>query len=1041
MATATFKVFTRTTPCPICGATSECREATDRNDGRRQVHCRGNAQTPSGWGHVGEDSHGFQIFLDQWDSKPSQRDPEEIARMQAEREAATRAHLDSLVPLADRHKVYFSPKLLSAQALTTAHRSELIRRGWSEAMVDYFESLGWLRSWKVGTPYQNHPKNLAGFGRNRATGNDGLAISAVVKGKIAGFQVKPDESVEGRKYVWISRNENAGLKEFGGELPLFLWRHPETEGNAIAHVEVSEGALKSATIAQRVWAEGKTDWLVIGAGGSNWASAETQWVNLLQHLPADATITLSPDSGAIKNPHVSRQMSKLADLLASHGRALTVRWWGQFAKVSGDDPDEIAINEFLKAPILTWEQYTAISDAADPVKGKSLLWDAPTSYQGQIGRWVVDKAELARMKAAGEWAEGMEPPKRFRPNANFDFQVEAEIEADPGQYGAGLRLRFQREGEDVSRVVTLPAESSNDARSIYATLTRGAGRWFASTLTTQEWQGLLANRQIEYRERGGQLYRMVSGIGRQSDGSWVFPGGIEYTADGQFRERSKWVYTNEFRLNEAGETTSLKEPSIAKPSDTAIPDWINGLAGYFGPTGFAQALFLGGFVAAGVHFDTIQEQEGFFPILNAIGSAGVSKSVTAEAALALVGQQDCGMIARASVPQIYTEGDRRHGLAFCLDDPDRNDPNVDELLKGWFNALTRSVTGKTQKPHSPIMATSNHAIGESHPAALSRILQVPFPKEPVNGDGWDAMREALVGASGGLGQIIALGYPKAAISEYANTLRGKLPDAHSRVAHNLALVGWYAKALCRLGGADELVVDAYIDNTLIPLYNDADKAGDPLRLFISQLSALKSNDRVGRWNATPHTTKDGQKWLAVNMSSVWPEIEDRFNPVYSRETITQAIEQAGGSRRGTARFHESRDASLHYRRKTQDGDASVKVGTVPGRCVLLPLELAKSLASDVELSAPNQSTETEESEPVATEPVQSESVQSEPVTPEPQSIFPIPLNSPVVAVIQGARLYQTLIAWSPDLSFACVQSSSGVQTWVARGCVTPFVDE
>ncbi len=1025
MATAAFKVFTRTKACPICGATSECREATDRTDGRRQVHCRGNQQAPSGWGYVREDSHGFHVFMDQWDANPPQRNPEEIARLQAERESAGRAKIESLVPLTERHDVYSNPKLLAAQVLTSDHRSELIRRGWTEAMIDLFQSLGWLRSWKVGTAFQNHPTNLAGFARNRTTGNDGLAIGAVVKGEIAGFQVKPDELIEGRKYVWISRDGNAGLKEFAGELPLFVWRHPETDNKAITHVEVSEGGLKSATVAQRVWTAGNTDWLVTGAGGSNWASAESQWVNLLQHLPADVTITISPDSGAIKNPHVSRQMSKLADLLASHGRALTVRWWGQFAKSAGDDPDEVAIGEFLKAPILTWEQYISLSDSPDPVRSKSLRWDAPTSYQGQLGRWVVDKAELARMKASGEWMEEMEPPKRFRPNANFDFIVTKEIEADPGQYGAGLQLQFQREGENSARVVTLPAETSHDARSICQVLSRGAGRWFSSTLNTNDWEALLTNRQIEYRERGGRLYRMVSGIGRQSDGSWVLPNGIEYTADGQPRESSKWVYTNQFRLNEAGDNVGIKEPSIAKPSDSALTEWVSGLRGYFGPVGFAQALFLGGFVAAGVHFDTIQEQEGFFPILNAIGSAGVSKSITAEAVLSLIGQQDCGVFARASVPQIYTEGDRRRGLTFCLDDPDRNDPNVDELIKGWFNAFPRSVTGKTQKPHSAIFATSNHAIGESHPAALSRILQVPFPKEPVNGDGWASMRESLKGASGGLGQLIALGYPKSEVSEYASTLRGKLPDAHARVAHNLAMVGWYAKALCRLGGADESVIDTYIESTLIPLYNDADKSGDPLRLFIAQLSALKTNDRIGRWNLTLHTTNDSRRWVAIDMASVWPEIEDRFNPVYSRETIIQAAEHVGGLRRKSARFHESRDASLHHRRRQQDGDTAVKISTVPKKCLLLPFELCETLASDTDLDSPSQSVEPMSygDESGSAKSIAPTPVFSQLAVTDPRLLAP---DTPVLVQIQGTTVKRVLVEWDTNYEWAFVKPIDGV---------------
>jgi hypothetical protein len=187
-------------------------------------------------------------------------------------------------------------------------------------------------------------------------------------------------------------------------------------------------------------------------------------------------------------------------------------------------------------------------------------------------------------------------------------------------------------------------------------------------------------------------------------------------------------------------------------------------------------------------------------------------------------------------------------LPLLLDDPERS-RELDELLKGFFNGVPRQVRGNFQEPHTSVQVASNHACGDDHAATLSRLIQVPFFKDE-SGDraAWDEMQAAMKQASGALPQLIKLGYPAEEIRALASELREHLPHAHGRVADSMALIGWYALAVCRLGGYPEMLMKTYIINTLCKAANDADSAADSLQDFLSKLHALKSQSKIGDWD-------------------------------------------------------------------------------------------------------------------------------------------------------------------------------------------------
>jgi hypothetical protein len=231
-----------------------------------------------------------------------------------------------------------------------------------------------------------------------------------------------------------------------------------------------------------------------------------------------------------------------------------------------------------------------------------------------------------------------------------------------------------------------------------------------------------------------------------------------------------------------------------------------------------------------------------FDLLNLIGDAGSNKSVCAANALSLVGWLNGdGQISGVSESKLYECLKLTGSLPLCLDDPQKS-RELDEILKRLYNAVPRMVRGNYQQPHSPLMVTSNHAIGDQQLATLTRMLQVPVYRQP-DGDpnAWDEMLEAMESASGCLPDLIKLGYPKAEIKFLEKELRAHLPKSHPRIASSMGLITWYAMAVARLAGFDADSIKRYVIAQLCPIANAADSNSDSLMDFLDKLSALKSD--------------------------------------------------------------------------------------------------------------------------------------------------------------------------------------------------------
>jgi hypothetical protein len=555
-------------------------------------------------------------------------------------------------------------------------------------------------------------------------------------------------------------------------------------------------------------------------------------------------------------------------------------------------------------------------------------WNAPQSWLGELGWWTEPNEEK-------------DMPRRFIPKTNFDFEIERELSDSDG---GGLVIQCKRSVDTEQKRVIIRSTDYTTARTFIDALKKVYGAGIICNLKTEDLSALIQTKLIAYRDRGGEIFTLADRRGQQENGIWSFSG-YQLDQNGEITTEEKTLVVDDPNL---GGEDKIPSPKIATPDIEALPGLITAMLKFHGESGILPAMMLLGAQVMGLHYQEIMHREGRFPLVNAIGDPGTNKTVAAANALSLVGLHNKGLLHRITISSIYETLKRVGGITLWLDDPERS-RDLDELLKGLYNGAPRRVRGNFQEPHSALGICSNHACGDSQPATLSRLIQIPFFRSQ-DGDrnAWDEMQAAMKSASGTLPQLIKIGYPAQKIRELANEMRPHLPHAHGRLADSLGLITYYTMAVAKIGRFDPARIKHYVINTLCKLANDADSAADSLSDFIEKLNALHSQSRIGEWDIRVVENAQIGRAVAVSMTSVWEQMEKTFKPIYSRKVIEALVQKHGGIVKGVAKFHRSEDESKSYRRLLLQQPREDKDGNfipvrqpemVTRRCLLIPAGL------------------------------------------------------------------------------------------------------
>ncbi|BAY80506.1 hypothetical protein NIES25_69940 (plasmid) [Nostoc linckia NIES-25] len=346
-----FIATSKSRPCPSCGDDSgRCRhQAEDEiilcmsaNSSRKGEIVEG------GYKIIDFSQDGLWAILkpdnsQQWTEQRRREWADEQKRRREKSQYEEKQKLAQLLSIADRDEQY--RRIVATLGLNQKHQiSELSeRRGLNADEIEFAIAQGWLCSWKPGLKIDVSP-SLAGAmladGATQLTGVVGLGIAALnPKGKITGFQIASDNRAKYGKYIWSSSTSKGGNGPHlpSGELPVFVWRHPQAE--QITETWLVEGGLKSLITALKLWFRyGRKDIQIIGAAGANWLGSINAVVD---GLGQTNKVVVCPDAGSLDNSHILSNYKKIIEELATRSYSLSVAWWGQFEKENSCDIDEL----------------------------------------------------------------------------------------------------------------------------------------------------------------------------------------------------------------------------------------------------------------------------------------------------------------------------------------------------------------------------------------------------------------------------------------------------------------------------------------------------------------------------------------------------------------------------------------------------------------------------------------------------------------------------------------------------------------------------
>lgn len=408
--------------CPVCGGIrKDCRQ-NSRND---YIHCRHNEANPPNYIFLGTDKWGFGMWANQTFQKARLHEQREEWRREREAQLIKQQErLKKLLSVEERSRHYHKLPSLNQKYLSTSHRENLRSvRGLSEAEINWAVDHRWFHTWQSGMQVYGISPDLAGVkltGTNLSLlGVPGIAIAAMdFQGYITGFQIASDDR-EYAKYLWLSSASKGGNGPhlLDGELPLFVYRHPQT--TQINEIWLVEGALKPAIVALILWLRyQRTDVMVIGAAGGNF-SASAKLLEATISASNCSRVVFCPDAGSTENTNLvghSGAYRRTFALLDKIDIQPTVAWWGQETKEELDI-DELLVNgELFRLELVQPEEFWAkCSNKLTFGKQVQLQSEFAVDEETTYEQWLLLQASTKFQKLWQEFSQKVDLALRSNP--------------------------------------------------------------------------------------------------------------------------------------------------------------------------------------------------------------------------------------------------------------------------------------------------------------------------------------------------------------------------------------------------------------------------------------------------------------------------------------------------------------------------------------------------------------------------------------------------------------------------------------------------
>jgi hypothetical protein len=929
-----FKATSKSNPCPICGnVTGHCK-SRDGDRGDLLFYCHNHESKPSGpingfhWTSA-SDKTGWTggIFSAE---KPQYQG----TRTKAKTAAGSSKSIPIVTPT-ERHVAFRA--YMSKLTLHPDDRSDLHNRGLTDEQIE---------EWGVVSIEGKEPGYIC-----PCYSPEGLIVGAQWRLRGGG----------GPRYKWVSWI--GGGTNNSDELPLAV-QHP-IDGKPKGIVVCEGIGAKSFILAQ------KTGMVAIGAGSdSQFVSSPNHWQSYLATLSTELnnkTLTFFPDAGSVKNESVMGKYKQWFELVEDWGYTVQVAWWGQFTKGESPDPDELTAD--VVVDLISVDEFC--SHASPSPADSEIPWKCLSSHLDQLGSWKTqdlgkNSYEMAKVDAlleevkvnpnleyrgsrmaqanGSQDAHPLHTFAEFQPAMNLDFTVTKMIESPDGGM---LELKtVQRQGNrKVRQIALIKSTDTTKVDGFVNALKKALGRNIVCNLKPQHLQALLQNRTAQYQIAGGRTFRLAPRTGRQDDKYWVFEH-VQFNPDGKIctEEESRWLFNRSLGIDE-----QVVSPKIGPQNLTAIGELIAAASEYYDSASFPRALMVLGYGAATAHRQEIMDAYGSFPQINTFGDAGGGKTLAATMACSLFGTH-IAPIAAFSESVIYETVKSIGSMPLLIDDPlkrERKNGNlgaqVDSFLWNLYGSAPRKVRGNEQRPQTNVIVTSNKALGEGTQAIESRLIKISFPVKKFNEMNRERLADAIRGASSGLGQIIGMKFDRMAIREIARKLTPYLTGSHARMVDNYAILVHYTQQLCDVAGYAFDALKFCIEQ-MCPAANAFDSDKDSLTDFLEKLSTMKSEGVIGEWNMS-QVTKGFKPFLAIQMQSIWPLFEQRYQVNYSRQSIEALIIERDGMTGGTQRFVASKTEWQDYQRALNQFEMGTGATTAPtkprkkaqAKCVLIPV--------------------------------------------------------------------------------------------------------